>query len=185
MRLQNRTPDLFRARLRGLLRLDEEFAREVTLCRRRREGHDRLAGEVVALGHFECGSHVRAGRDAAGNASSLATAREVSKAFSLETRTTSSMSLVSSTPGTKPAPMPWILCGPRAPPERTGLPSGSTAMILIAGFLPSRRGRRPSVCRRCRRRRRVHRSCGRVVPDLLGGRLLMHERVRRVFELVG
>ena len=32
--------------------------------------------------------------------------------------------------GTKPAPMPWILCGPGWPPESTGEASGSTAIIF-------------------------------------------------------
>ena len=27
----------------------------------------------------------------------------------------------------KPAPIPWILCGPGAPPDKTGEASGSTA----------------------------------------------------------
>ena len=36
--------------------------------------------------------------------------------------------------GTKPAPMPWILCGPGAPPDRTGLSSGSTAIALKPGL---------------------------------------------------
>lgn len=40
---------------------------------------------------------------------------------------TSSMILVSSTPGTKPAPIPWILCGPGLPPDSTGDSVGSTA----------------------------------------------------------
>ena len=31
--------------------------------------------------------------------------------------------------GTKPAPMPWILCGVCCPPDSTGLSSGSTATI--------------------------------------------------------
>ena len=31
-------------------------------------------------------------------------------------------------PGMKPAPMPWILCGPGLPPEMTGDSVGSTAM---------------------------------------------------------
>jgi len=35
---------------------------------------------------------------------------------------------VSKTAGTKPAPMPWILCGPGLPPESTGDVSGSTAI---------------------------------------------------------
>ena len=36
--------------------------------------------------------------------------------------------------GTKPAPMPWILCGPGAPPDRTGESSGSTAIIRTLGL---------------------------------------------------
>ena len=36
--------------------------------------------------------------------------------------------------GTKPAPMPWILCGPGGPPDRTGYSSGSTAIILTPGL---------------------------------------------------
>ncbi len=35
----------------------------------------------------------------------------------------------------KPAPMPWILCGPGAPPDRTGESVGSTAIIFTEGFL--------------------------------------------------
>jgi hypothetical protein len=54
----------------------------------------------------------------------------------LPTVTTSSMKVRSSTSGTKPAPMPWILCGPGWPPERTGESSGSTAIT----FMPGRRG---------------------------------------------
>ena len=41
---------------------------------------------------------------------------------------------VSSTSGTNPAPIPWILCGPPLPSERTGEVAGSTATILISGF---------------------------------------------------
>jgi hypothetical protein len=37
-------------------------------------------------------------------------------------------------PGTKPAPMPWIGCGPRLPPESTGLAAGSTAITWTPGF---------------------------------------------------
>ena len=57
----------------------------------------------------------------------------MSKAVWLPTVTTSSMTERSSTSGTKPAPMPWILCGPGWPPERTGESSGSTATILSDG----------------------------------------------------
>ena len=34
----------------------------------------------------------------------------------------------------KPAPMPWILCGPGGPPDSTALSSGSTAIIFTLGF---------------------------------------------------
>ena len=34
----------------------------------------------------------------------------------------------------KPAPMPWILCGPLCPPLSTGDDLGSTAIILTLGF---------------------------------------------------
>ena len=47
----------------------------------------------------------------------------------------SSMMPVSRMPGMKPAPMPWILCGPGLPPLSTGLSAGSTATILTFGFL--------------------------------------------------
>ena len=68
----------------------------------------------------------------------------------------SSMTLMSRMPGTKPAaskrqavqglraraddapPMPWILWGPGLPPLSTGLSAGSTATILMAGFLDLR-----------------------------------------------
>ena len=39
----------------------------------------------------------------------------------------SSTRLRSSTGGTNPAPMPWILCGPARPPDSTGDEAGSTA----------------------------------------------------------
>ena len=35
--------------------------------------------------------------------------------------------------GTKPAPMPWILCGPGLPPDSTGESAGSTATIFRLG----------------------------------------------------
>lgn len=45
------------------------------------------------------------------------------------TLTTPSIRLVSRLPGMNPAPMPWILWGPGAPPLITGDSVGSTAMI--------------------------------------------------------
>jgi hypothetical protein len=34
----------------------------------------------------------------------------------------------------KPAPMPWILCGPGSPPDSTGEASGSTAIMRSDGL---------------------------------------------------
>jgi hypothetical protein len=50
------------------------------------------------------------------------------------TSVTSSYTWVSSTEGTKLAPMPWILCGPGAPPLRIGESLGSTPMIRMDGL---------------------------------------------------
>ena len=62
--------------------------------------------------------------------------RATLNAVSLATFTTSSITLRSRMSGTKPAPMPWMGCGLGWPPDRTGLASGSTAMMLR----PGRRG---------------------------------------------
>ena len=40
--------------------------------------------------------------------------------------------------GTNPAPIPWILCGPGCPSERTGDPFGSTAITSTLGFFSFR-----------------------------------------------
>mmetsp|Transcript_36416 Transcript_36416/g.96037 ORF Transcript_36416/g.96037 Transcript_36416/m.96037 type:complete len:335 (+) Transcript_36416:495-1499(+) len=64
-------------------------------------------------------------------ASSLA----VAIASSSETCMTSSNMEISALPGMKPAPMPWILCGPWClPPESTGDDTGSRATIWHDGF---------------------------------------------------
>ena len=84
----------------------------------------------------------------------------------------------------KPAPMPWILCGPRGLPESTGLVVGSTAMILRLGL----RGlsARPHAGERAARAdaddEHVDLAVG-VVPDLLGRGQLVHQRVGGVVEL--
>mmetsp|Transcript_9867 Transcript_9867/g.25136 ORF Transcript_9867/g.25136 Transcript_9867/m.25136 type:complete len:205 (-) Transcript_9867:354-968(-) len=66
--------------------------------------------------------------------SSWARRRAIEIASSLEICTTSSYTWVLSTPGTKPAPMPWILCGPGWPPESTGDSVGSTATTCTPPF---------------------------------------------------
>ncbi len=55
-----------------------------------------------------------------GMPSSRAVNRAMSKAVWLPTVTTSSITSRSRIAGTKPAPMPWILCGPGAPPVQDG-----------------------------------------------------------------
>ena len=67
--------------------------------------------------------------------SSFARLFAAENASSFFTLIISSISSLSKTSGTKPAPMPWILCGPGPPPERTGESNGSTATTLKPGFL--------------------------------------------------
>mmetsp|Transcript_28868 Transcript_28868/g.60631 ORF Transcript_28868/g.60631 Transcript_28868/m.60631 type:complete len:206 (-) Transcript_28868:456-1073(-) len=67
--------------------------------------------------------------------SSLARRRAMAMASPDSTCTTSSTMAMSQLPGTNPAPMPCILCGPGFPPERTGDSDGSTATVSSLGFL--------------------------------------------------
>mmetsp|Transcript_14425 Transcript_14425/g.47045 ORF Transcript_14425/g.47045 Transcript_14425/m.47045 type:complete len:207 (-) Transcript_14425:635-1255(-) len=66
--------------------------------------------------------------------SCVAISRAMSMASKESMGTTSSKRVVSALPGMKPAPMPWILWGPAAPPERTGDSAGSTATTLSFGL---------------------------------------------------
>ncbi len=47
--------------------------------------------------------------------------------------------------GDETAPIPWILCGPGVPPDRTGLAAGSTAMIRVESFFSCLRYRETPV----------------------------------------
>jgi hypothetical protein len=69
-----------------------------------------------------------------GRPSRRAASRAVSIALSLLTVTTSSITLRSRIAGTKPAPMPWILCGAGWPPDSTGDAAGSTAIARKSGL---------------------------------------------------
>ena len=71
--------------------------------------------------------------------SSLARRRAMAMAVSDGTWMTSSTMSISQLPGMKPAPMPWILCGPGAPPDMTGDSIGSTATVFILEFLDLRK----------------------------------------------
>ena len=57
-----------------------------------------------------------------------------SKAASFSMAIISSYIFVLSILGTKPAPIPCILCGPAVPFDKTGLEAGSTAITLIFYF---------------------------------------------------
>ena len=100
------------------------------------------------------------------------------------TWTISSSRSVRSTFGTKPAPIPWILCGPGAPPESTGESVGSTATARNAGFRALRASATPGdrAAGPHAGHDHVHAAVG-VVPDLDRGRLAVDLRVRRVLEL--
>ena len=58
----------------------------------------------------------------------------VANASSLVTGITSSYTAVLRTSGTKPAPIPWILCAPAVPLLRTGESAGSTATTFTDAF---------------------------------------------------
>merc|ERR1719482_1458245 len=67
--------------------------------------------------------------------SEVASMRAVAIASSSLTWITSSNIVRSALPGMKPAPMPWILCGPMClPPERTGDETGSSATNWHSGL---------------------------------------------------
>src|SRR5664280_1971431 len=66
--------------------------------------------------------------------SSSAARRARSKASSFSTVMILSMISVSRMAGTKPAPMPWMGCGPFCPPDSTGEAAGSTAMTCTEGL---------------------------------------------------
>ena len=101
-------------------------------------------------------------------------------------RTISSSTDRSSTAGTKPAPMPWILCGPGSPPESTGEDFGSTATTCSCGLrslsLSPRPGDRAAGAHAGHQH--VDLAVG-VAPDLLGGGAPVDLGVGGVGELVG
>ena len=66
--------------------------------------------------------------------SSLASLSNVFAASSSDTCIISSINSVFKTSGMNPGPIPWILCGPGLPPERTGDVTGSTATALTSGL---------------------------------------------------
>ncbi len=118
--------------------------------------------------------------------SSRASRRAISKASSLVTWTTSSMISVFSTSGTKPAPMPWILCGPGS----TARTARRTARRLDGDRLEARLARLDHLADAGdgaagadAGHQDVHLAVG-VAPDLLGGGAAVDLRVGRVLELL-
>ena len=85
----------------------------------------------------------------------------------------------------KPAPIPWMRCGPGGPPDSTGLSSGSTATICRAGLArfqhladPGQRAAGSDAADHD-----IDRAL-RVPPDLLGGGLAVDLGIGRVLELL-
>ena len=100
----------------------EERLRDIALAG---VGHDHDHAPAPGLGpgrNLERRPQRRPARDPASNPSRRAQRQAVWIASSSETQITSSSSSRFRTAGTKPAPIPWILCGPgcllRAPPSR-------------------------------------------------------------------
>ena len=81
--------------------------------------------------------------------------------------------------------MPWILCGPGWPPDRTGESSGSTATILQAGLarLQHLADAGDGAAGADAGDEHVDFAV-RVVPDLLGRRAAVDLRVGGVVELL-
>ena len=71
--------------------------------------------------------------------------RAVSMASSSSTGTISSITSRLSTSGTKPGPIPSILCGPGFPPESTGDEAGSTATTCRPGLRSFSRSPQPVI----------------------------------------
>ena len=112
----------------------EERGREITFGEGGDDDDDGLAGVSGRLPIFAAAVRAAPEEMPTGTPSSRATRRALAKASSLLTVTTSSYTSLSRMAGAKPAPMPWILCGPGLPPERTGLSAGSTATTWKPGL---------------------------------------------------
>ncbi len=99
---------------------------------------------------------------------------------------TSSYTLRSRTAGMKLAPMPWILCGPGAPPGQDrrllGLDRDDLDLGVLLLEVPAGAG--DGAARTDARDEDVDLAV-RGVPDLGAGGLVVDLRVRRVLELVG
>ena len=148
--------------------------REIPLGRGRQDGDDQLAAHLRPSGRPPASPRARrltiCPRECPRGAPRRGHRR---KASSLSTRARSRRSAQTSRlSGTKPAPMPWIGCGPGSPPDSTGEASGSTAIILIIGF-PRLQHAADAGQRAAGADAADHRidPAARVAPDLLGRRL--------------
>ena len=118
--------------------------------------------------------------------SSRATSRAVVEGVSLADRhDLVDRRCVSRISGTKPAPMPWILCGPGWPPESTGESSGSTATICRPGLRGFSTWPTPVMVPPVPTPddEDVDLAVG-VVPDFLGRGAAVDLRIGRVLELL-
>ena len=106
------------------------------------------------------------------------------KRFGLRNSQTSSSSARSSTFGGKPAPMPWMPCGPGLSPDSTALSCGSTPTIRRLGRLTfSPRAMPVSVPPVPTPTDDEIDRASRCPPRFLGGCRLMRRRIGRIVEL--
>ena len=115
-----------------------------------------------------------------------AASRAVSIASSSSTAMISSSRSRSSTGGTKPAPMPWILCGPGRPPDSTGRRRGLDGdhLDVRVALLQERAGAGDRPAGADAGDEVVDLAVQRL-PQLRAGRAAVDLRVGRVGELVG
>ena len=88
--------------------------------------------------------------------------------------------------GMKPAPMPWIGCGPGSPPESTGDSVGSTANTLSLGHagLSTSAQAGDVAAGADAGDDRVERGVGEIAQDFLRGGAAVDFDVGRVLELL-
>ena len=112
--------------------------------------------------------------------------RTVANASSFSTVMISSRRLTSRIAGTNPAPIPWIGCGPLAPPDSTGDAAGSTATSCTEGLRSFSTWPTPVIVPPVPTPATTMSTRPSVSDQIvLGGRLAVNRRVGGVLELLG
>ena len=96
----------------------EQGGRQIAFRERRQDDDDIFACHLRAFRNFEAAARAAPDEMPTAKPSSVAALRAIANAVSLPICSTSSINPRSRMAGTNPAPMPWILCGPGAPPDK-------------------------------------------------------------------